>query len=225
MGWYGDNPRERGEHALEKRKSIEVRAKSEGRPRTGTEQTEYDELFKEAEHCVAMLKKQRADKEFMAALPDLGSIGGGAGLGGSLQGRRADLQRHGRYGRQRHPAGTKALAPSGAAVVGQEFTSDPVALGKPALSLLDILPVIPHATPELSYLRQTARTNNAAEVSAGAVKPTSVYSVTKIENSLEVVAHLSEGIARHWLLDNTSLDHLSGVGAASTGCGSSSKPR
>jgi Phage capsid family len=41
---------------------------------------------------------------------------------------------------------------------------------------------------------------------AGALKPTSVYSVTRIENSLVVVAHLSEGIPRHWLLDNTALE-------------------
>jgi hypothetical protein len=30
------------------------------------------------------------------------------------------------------PDGVKALAPSGAAVVGQEFKPDPVALGQPA---------------------------------------------------------------------------------------------
>ena len=30
--------------------------------------------------------------------------------------------------------------------------------------------------------------------------------MTRIENSLVVIAHLSEGIPRHWLLDNTSLE-------------------
>ena len=43
------------------------------------------------------------------------------------------------------PDGTKALAPSGAAVVGQEMKPDPVALGQPTLSLLDVTPVTPHA--------------------------------------------------------------------------------
>jgi hypothetical protein len=37
--------------------------------------------------------------------------------------------------------GTKALAPSGATIVGQEFVRDPVALGQVAQSLLDVLPV------------------------------------------------------------------------------------
>ncbi len=106
------------------------------------------------------------------------------------------------------PDGQKSLAPSGSAVVGQEFTADPVALGKPALSLLDVIPVVTHSTPEISYLRQTTRTNNAAVVAAGALKPTSVYTVTRIENSLQVIAHLSEGIPRHWLLDNSSLEQF-----------------
>ena len=43
------------------------------------------------------------------------------------------------------PDGSKALAPSGATVVGQEMKPDSVALGQPALSLLDVIPVVPHA--------------------------------------------------------------------------------
>jgi hypothetical protein len=30
--------------------------------------------------------------------------------------------------------------------------------------------------------------------------------VTRIENSLAVIAHLSEGIPRHWLIENTALE-------------------
>ena len=74
------------------------------------------------------------------------------------------------------------MAPSGATVVGQEFVRDPVALGQVAQSLLDVLPVKQHTTAEYAYLRQTVRTNNAAVVAEGAVKPTSVYSVTRIES-------------------------------------------
>jgi Phage capsid family len=101
--------------------------------------------------------------------------------------------------------GKKALAPNGAAVVGQTFRPDPVAQGKPALSLLDVLPVQPQDTAEYAYLRQTVRTNNAAVVPDGQTKPTSVYSIDRIESKLGVVAHLSEPIPRHWILDNTAL--------------------
>jgi len=37
------------------------------------------------------------------------------------------------------PDGTKAVAPWDAAVVGQEFQADPVALGQVAIGLLDVL--------------------------------------------------------------------------------------
>ena len=69
-----------------------------------------------------------------------------------------------------------------------------------------MLGVKTHTTAEYAFLRQTARTNNAAVVAEGATKPTSVYSVTRVEQSLAVVAHLSEGIPRYWLLDTTSLE-------------------
>ena len=99
------------------------------------------------------------------------------------------------------PDGQKALAPSGAARRGTGVRADPVALGR-SLGLLDVLPVKQHASTEYAYLRQTVRTNNAAVVAEGAAKPTSVYPWTAW-NTLVVVAHLSEGIPRYWLLDNS----------------------
>lgn len=131
----------------------------------------------------------------------------GAGAGGGDKSRRLCLKEMGRQAAAGIMVdGTKALAPSGAAVVQQEYRPNPVALGQPALSLLDVLPVVQHATPEFAYSRQTTSPNLAAVVPAGAVKPTSVDSVTRIENSLVVIAHLSEGIARHWLIDNAALE-------------------
>ena len=82
----------------------------------------------------------------------------------------------------------------------------PLALGQVATGLLDVLPVKQHTSPEHAYLRQTTRTNNAAVVAEGAAKPTSVYSVVRVEQSLIVVAHLSEGMPRYWLLDNSALE-------------------
>ena len=43
-------------------------------------------------------------------------------------------------------------------------------------------------------------------VAEGATTPTSIYSVTRIEGALVVVAHLSEGIPRFGLLDNSALE-------------------
>lgn len=104
--------------------------------------------------------------------------------------------------------GAKALAPSGSAVVAQEFDATPIPLGRPINSLLRLLPVKQHGQPEFAYLRQSTRTNNAAAVAEGAVKPTSVVGLTRIEDKLDVVAHLSEGIPRYWFADNGSLEQF-----------------
>jgi len=80
--------------------------------------------------------------------------------------------------------------------------------------LLDVLPTKQHTSAEYAYLRQSVRTNNAAIVAEGAAKPTSVYSVVRVENSLQVIAHLSEGIPRYWLLDNQALERSRGQRAA-----------
>ncbi len=44
--------------------------------------------------------------------------------------------------------GQKALAPSGAAVVAQQFAADPIPLGRIATGLLDVLPVKVQPTAE-----------------------------------------------------------------------------
>ena len=106
------------------------------------------------------------------------------------------------------PDGAKALATSGTVVTEQTFTPDPVSLGKPAVSLLDVIPVTAHATDQFAYLRQSVRTNLAAIVAEGAVKPTSIYTVVRIEDRLDVVAHLSEAIPRLWIADNAALQQF-----------------
>lgn len=170
----------------------------------------YSKHMAEATAIATRAKAGRHDLSIIDQARELAAeLGiGGAGPGGSLKGQRLNFKGSmaANLARQIQPEGSKALAPSGATVVAQEFRPDPVALGKPAQGLLDLLEVIEHSTPEISYLRQTTRTNNAAAVAEGALKPTSIYSVTKITNSLEVIAHLSEGIPRYWLVDNAAIE-------------------
>lgn len=56
-----------------------------------------------------------------------------------------------------------------------------------------------------SYLRQTVRTNNAAPVADGATKPTSVFTVAEVEDTVQVIAHLSEAIPERYLADHAQL--------------------
>ena len=106
------------------------------------------------------------------------------------------------------PGGQKALSPSGIAVVSQEFQPDPIPLGRPANTLLSVMPVKQHTTPEFAYLRQRPARTNAAIVAEGGTKPTSVFSVTRIEDSLDVVAHLSEPVPRYWFVDSPALQQF-----------------
>ncbi len=104
--------------------------------------------------------------------------------------------------------GEKALAPSGAVITGLEFVADPVVMGKPAQNLLSVIPVKAHSEPQFSYLRQSVRSNAAAVVPEGSVKPTSTYSIVRVDDSLVVIAHLNEAVPRYWLLDNVALQQF-----------------
>jgi hypothetical protein len=93
-------------------------------------------------------------------------------------------------------------------VVGQTFQPDVVELGKPATSLLDVVPVVVQPTPQFAYLRQSARTNAAAIAPELSVKATAVYTIVRIADQLDVVAHLSEAVPKYWLADNAALEQF-----------------
>lgn len=58
---------------------------------------------------------------------------------------------------------------------------------------------------KVDYIQQTVRTNNAAPVAAGALKPTSVMTVARKESPIQVIGHMSEAIDRSILMDSSSL--------------------
>lgn len=107
---------------------------------------------------------------------------------------------------------------------GVQTSTQPVVSGRPATSLLDVLPSekLDKGNRTHTYLRQTVRTNNAAPVAPGAVKPTSIYTMTPEEGRLKVIAHLSEPMNQYDLEDNRHLvtfieDELTyGLGTALT---------
>ncbi len=86
--------------------------------------------------------------------------------------------------------------------------ASPVSMGKPATSLLDVLPVRVVDNGSYGYLRQTVRTNAAAPVAVGDAKPQSTYTLTRVDGTLQVVAHLSEPINEKWLQDVASLEQF-----------------
>ncbi|MFF0262589.1 phage major capsid protein [Streptomyces microflavus] len=58
---------------------------------------------------------------------------------------------------------------------------------------------------EFEFLRQTTRTDNAAAVVDNATKPTSVYTVTSVQDRARVYAHLSEAVPLRLFADHKDL--------------------
>lgn len=97
----------------------------------------------------------------------------------------------------------KALdATSGASMIGSWYDEDLSELPQRDLLLLSRITSKPvDGVDKVDALRQTVATHNAAPVAAHGIKPTSIYSVERIEVPVRVVAHVSEAIDRSLLMD------------------------
>ncbi|WP_280215926.1 phage major capsid protein [Nocardia cyriacigeorgica] len=207
--------------ATEAARTIAGPAEKAGRALTATEQRDYDAEMTKARELLAQIKQGKADLEVIDAAKGLAyDIGrpladgerpaGGIGAHLALTG--AAVKGVARQIATRMaPAdgtGRKALLPTGSTVTDVPMVAEsPFALGRPALSLLDVL-TLTQRLPKYTYLRQTARTNNAAPVAMGATKPTTVLGLTEVEAELHVVAHLSEPIPKYWLSDSAALEQF-----------------
>ncbi|WP_024795885.1 phage major capsid protein [Tomitella biformata] len=106
------------------------------------------------------------------------------------------------------PTGAKALLPAGQTAVSVTMSPNIVTDAKPLSELLAALPVVTQSSPVFRWLQQTARTNAAAVVAAGAAKPTSAYGLTPVEGELKVIAHISEAIDKYVLGDVANLEQF-----------------
>jgi hypothetical protein len=100
--------------------------------------------------------------------------------------------------------GMKSIITAGSAAVAVPLNPEPVVDGRRVNFLRQLIP-----TPAgggttngaFAYLRQTVRTNNAAVVPVGTRKPTSVFTLERVSDEVDTIAHLSEPIPRQWLDD------------------------
>lgn len=107
--------------------------------------------------------------------------------------------------------GQKALVTTGSVVVGTPLLNEsPVTLGRPLKSFLQAIPSV-ERDASYSWLAQTVRTENAAVVASGGLKPTSVVSLVKKDGRLRVIATLSEPIDKFVLEDDTALGNWVGL--------------
>jgi HK97 family phage major capsid protein len=64
-----------------------------------------------------------------------------------------------------------------------------------------LIPTTTADSDKVWFLRETVATQNAAPVAAGSLKPTSVYTVERVEEEIRTLAHLTEPLDRALLMD------------------------
>ncbi|MET0996343.1 MAG: phage major capsid protein, partial [Mycobacterium sp.] len=104
----------------------------------------------------------------------------------------------------RTASGQKALVTGGTATTSTILLPEVIATGRPAQSVLDVLPAR-IVTPLYSFLRQSSRALAAAPVPAGTAKPVSDVGVVGVQNRLRVVATVSSALDHYLLEDNANL--------------------
>jgi len=206
--------RQQREQALRKARAIAEKAQDANVAFTKAEKEEIDELLALVDQLAVKIAALADDDKTKADMAMMAKIRGSVrdtteGAAGYL-GLKADLGQ--RFGRTVDGTGSpdiKALVGAGVITTDVPIVSSPVAMGRPAQGLLDVLPAV-ISPPVFAYLRQTVRTNNAVFVADGATKPTSVFTLVRVEGKLEVLAHLSEPIPRYWLEDSAELGRFVG---------------
>lgn len=198
-------------------REIAERAQKEGRNMTGDEQRAFDDAMSKGRELLEQIKAGKHDLEIIEVARGLAADIGSPNGPGNPDGKHLSLTGPSVKAMARRIAdrmapgddtGRKALLPAGSTVTGVPMAPEsPIALGRPALSLLDAL-TLQQRAPKYTYLRQTTRTNNAAPVAQGATKPTSVLGLTEIDAELHVIAHMSEPIPKYWLDDSAALEQF-----------------
>lgn len=193
--------KERRDQLLAEAKAIAAKAETDKRELTSSEREEISAKLAEVKNIQEALVGTAKSADILAQLD---AMAAGENRGGEQFLKFSKTWADG-AAEKVMPVGQKALATGSSVFIDVELTTTPIPIGRPAASLLDLLPVEKHQQPAFSYIRQGMRTNNAAVVAEGAVKPTSVYTIGKIDNTLSVIAHLSEAVPRYWFEDAASL--------------------
>jgi len=195
--------------ALKSAQAIIEAAKSGDRDLTDQEYTQVQDLHTEIKACDEQIQRVNGQKSFIDAIADAaGPQGVEAGDGRQYLdlGSKAHATSVATAMKGTRPDGAKALVTTGSVVVGTPIVeTTPVMMGRPLRTFLQAIPTVVRPAA-YSWLAQSVRTENAAVVSSGALKPTSVLSLVKKDGKLSVIATLSEPIDKFVLEDGEALD-------------------
>lgn len=198
-------------HHITTGKTILAKAKMANRDLTEHETTEAHRHINEARKLNERIRQANGDTAVKDAIRDLTTGAGEAPQWASkaMAGSSWAKSAAGVVANVAASTGQKALI-SGAYDVGSVIQPGIDQLPSYPRRVLDLL-VGRRAVTEgntFSYLRQTVRTNNAAPVADGAVKPTSIFTFAEVEDRCRVIAHLSEPVPLRLLSDIAELNEF-----------------
>jgi HK97 family phage major capsid protein len=182
--------------ALMAAKAFTDKAAQESRELTPDEYKRVSSYLDQADALREQLKEKEADEAIARELANMGYTPDGAGPSGSwskafIKG----LEPYRGYGQK------DLLSPSGA--IGLPSPTQDIKPLSDQGRVETMLQLIPRrridGTDAISYLRETRREHAAAVVAPGALKPTSTYSIERINDRTRTIAHLSEPVPRQYL--------------------------
>lgn len=196
---------------LQKARVVVEKAQREGRDRlTDAEQGEVNRALGEVRKIAATVEADAKSRVILDSLDAMaaGHYEQGAGQHIALTGpHMRTMAEKIIAASMRDTFGQKALVTGGTSVVSQILLPEVIATGRPAQSVLDVLPsrIVP---PSYSFLRQSSRALAAAPVAAYSAKPVSDVGVVGVQNRLRVIATISSAIDHYLLSDNTNLERF-----------------
>ncbi|MEM9466810.1 MAG: phage major capsid protein [Actinomycetota bacterium] len=207
---------DRYRQAVAEAKEISEKAQAENRKRTPAERAKFDQLVAEANELRDSAEQADRDGALLAELdpvldvpPDYVVRGGFETEVVNQLTHRGQVLDAGAESPSRNPL---VPALSVANMVTVEPTKLPgISHASPTGPLRFAASLFPMRTVDadkFSFLRQNTRTNNAAPVAVGGLKPTSTYGTERITAPVTTIAHLSSAIARQWLEDEADLERF-----------------
>ncbi|MEU0198753.1 MULTISPECIES: phage major capsid protein [unclassified Streptomyces] len=199
---------------LLKAQAIATKADDEKRDFTPDEMTEVKSLMDQARSLKAETEKAKATETMRTALQEIGDGIAGGSRGPAVKSDHPRVKAVGGsdWGRKVLQAtsgidGYKGILQSGSVPLTVPLDPEPIRMGVPVLALRQLIPTV-SGPSRFGYQRQIVRTNNAAPVARGALKPTSVFTWQRVDDRTRTIAHLSEPIARQDLRDAPALQRV-----------------
>ncbi len=193
-------------------RAIAEKAEADNRDMTADERSEFQTFYKTATDKKKLSDAAKIDEDVLATAKAWGAEIGLSDADtsrGTVWAKAAGAAIH--QAMPSGPSGRKSIV-SGAVSVGNVIDPEVHRIGVVPTSILDLIPLRPFAgngtlaSNSFRYLRQTVRTNNAAPVADGALKPTSVFTLDEIEDRFRVIAHLSEPVPLRYFADYALLE-------------------